>query len=345
MTHILVTGAAGFIGSNFVDLVLAERDDVTRVTGVDKLGYAGDERNLAKALTDDRFRFVAGDVSDEKLATSLVAEADEVAHFAAESMVDRSVLNPRVFLESNVLGTGALLEAARWRGVKRFLYISTPEVYGERRTDRADEQDALLPRNVYAASKAAAEMIASAYFRSFRVPIVMTRGAVAIGPRQHPEKVTPRWITAALTNQPLPIYGDGSAVRDLIHVEDLNRANSLVLRSGEIGTAYNVLTGDELQLKELAYLILDRLTKPRCLAEFTPDRVAHDYNYMMDDSRIRALGWRPRRTAQEAVIETIDWYVANEAWWRPKIESAEFRSYVDASLRARLANAEIVRPM
>jgi dTDP-glucose 4,6-dehydratase len=343
MTHILVTGAAGFIGSSFVDVVLAERDDVTRVTGVDKLGYAGDERNLEIALKDDRFRFVAGDVSDERLADQLTADADEVAHFAAESMVDRSVLSPRVFLQSNVLGTGAMLEAARHRQVKRFLQISTPEVYGQRLSDAADEREPFLPRNVYAGSKAAAEMIASAYLRSFHVPVVITRGAVAIGPRQHPEKVTPRWITAALTDQKLPVYGDGSAVRDFIHVEDLNRANALVLRSGEPGTAYNVLTGEEMVLKDLAYFILDRLGKPRSMAEFTVDRVAHDYNYKMDDRRIRALGWQPRRSLRDALAETIDWYQAHEAWWRPKVESAEFKDYLAASVAARTASATTPR--
>jgi dTDP-glucose 4,6-dehydratase len=339
MTHILVTGAAGFIGNNFVDLILAEREDVTRVTGIDKLGYSGDVRNLEKALTDDRFSFVEGDVSDERLIHQIVAGVDEIAHFAAESMVDRSVLNPRGFLESNVLGTGAVLEAARQHQVRRFLQISTPEVYGERLSDAADERDGFLPRNVYAGSKAAAEMIASAYLRSFKVPVVITRGAVAIGPRQHPEKVTPRWITAALTGQNLPVYGDGSAIRDFIYVEDLNRANELALRSGEVGTAYNVVSRDEMTLKELAYQVLDHLGKPHSMAEFTVDRVAHDYNYKMDDRRIRELGWKPRWSAREALAATVEWYRANEDWWRPKIESAEFKDYLAASMKARTAAA------
>ena len=341
MTHILITGAAGFIGSSFVDLTLAEREDVTRVTGIDKLGYAGDVRNLEAALRDDRFRFVEGDVSDEGLAYSLTAEAHEVAHFAAESMVDRSVLNPRVFLESNILGTGAMLEGARQNGVRRFLHISTPEVYGQRVSEAADERDSFLPRNIYAGSKAAAEMIASAYFHSFQIPVVITRGAVAIGPRQHPEKVAPRWITAALSNEPLPIYGDGSAIRELIHVEDLNRANALVLRKGEPYTAYNVVSGSEMSMRDLAYFVLDYVGRPRSLVEFTADRVAHDYNYKMDGARIRALGWEPRRSIEEALRETIDWYCANEDWWRPKVESEDFRSYVANSLKVRTASAKV----
>ncbi|MFE6926296.1 dTDP-glucose 4,6-dehydratase [Nocardia sp. NPDC057663] len=335
MTHILVTGAAGFIGSNFVDLVLAERPDVTAVTGVDKLGYAGDRRNVDAALRDDRFRFVEGDISNEELAMKLTAEADEVAHFAAESMVDRSVLNPRAFLESNVLGTGALLQGSRMNGIKRFLQISTPEVYGERMGAPAAEREALFPRNIYAGSKAAAEMLCSAYLQSFKVPIVFTRGSVAIGPRQHPEKVTPRWITAALQDSPLPVYGDGSAVRDFIHVDDLNRANSLVLQMGVVGTAYNVISRNESSLKDLAHRILDHLEKPRSLAEFTVDRVAHDYNYKMDDSGIRALGWKPTRTHDEAVADTIDWYRSNASWWQPKVASQEFNEYLAASSAAR----------
>jgi dTDP-glucose 4,6-dehydratase len=335
VTHILVTGAAGFIGSNFVDLILAERADVTAVTGVDKLGYAGDQRNLESACRDPRFRFVVGDICDTALAAKLCQDADEVAHFAAESMVDRSVLHPRQFLESNVLGTGAMLQGARDHNVRRFLHISTPEVYGQRVGSAALENDAFAPRNVYAASKAAAEMVVSAYLHSFRVPVVVTRGSTAIGPRQHPEKVTPRLVISALRGEPLPVYGDGGARRDFIHVADLNRANETVLRKGQPGQAYNVTTGEEMTIRDLAYSIVDLLGRSRDLVSFTADRVAHDMHYRMDSTRLRALGWSQRLPLRAAVADTVDWYRDNRDWWAPKIDSADFQQYLERSAHSR----------
>lgn len=335
MTRVLVTGAAGFIGSGFVDLLLADRADVVAVTGVDRLGYAGDIQNLTSALADDRFRFVEGDIRDTRLVTTLIGEADEVAHFAAESMVDRSVLDPRTFLDVNVLGTGSVLEAARDARVRRLLHISTPEVYGQRVETAAQEGDAFAPRNVYAASKAAAEMIVSAYVHSFRLPVVITRGSSAIGPRQHPEKVTPRLITSTLLDQPLPVYGDGSALRDFVHVSDLNRANDLVLRMGNVGTAYNVATGEVRTIRDLAYGIVDRLGKPRSLVAFTDDRVAHDRHYWMDSARLRKLGWSPLYTFEAALDDTVQWYADHHAWWLAKVESSDFQSYLSRSAQAR----------
>jgi dTDP-glucose 4,6-dehydratase len=262
-----------------------------------------------------------------------------VAHFAAESMVDRSVLDPQTFLDVNVLGTGSVLEAARDARVRRFLHISTPEVYGQRVETAARESDAFAPRNVYAASKAAAEMVVSAYVHSFRVPILITRGSSAIGPRQHPEKVTPRLITSALQNQSLPVYGDGSAVRDFVHVSDLNRANDLVLRRGEVGTAYNVATGEARTIRDLAYGIVDRLGKPRSLVAFTDDRVAHDRHYWMDSSRLTSLGWSPQYTFEPALDDTVRWYAGHRAWWLAKVESPDFQRYLSRSAEARAWHA------
>jgi dTDP-glucose 4,6-dehydratase len=318
-----------------VDLLLAERRDVETVTGIDKLGYAGDIRNLADALVDDRFRFVEGDILDNRLVTSLMRDADEVAHFAAESMVDRSVLDPQSFLNANVLGTGSVLQAARDTCVRRFLHISTPEVYGQRMETAAHEGDAFVPRNVYAASKAAAEMVVSAYVHTFGVPVVITRGSSAIGPRQHPEKVTPRLITSALQDQPLPVYGDGSALRDFVHVSDLNRANDLVLQRGEVGLAYNVATGEVRTIRDLALGIIDRLAKPRSLVAFTDDRVAHDRHYWMSGSRLAALGWSPRYNFEQALDDTVRWYSDNRDWWLGKVESADFQGYLVRSADAR----------
>lgn len=319
MKKILVTGAAGFIGSDFVDLILEAHPDA-HVVALDKLGYAGDVRNLEGALESGRVEFVHGDVVDPVVADRVVQGVDYVAHFAAESSVDRSVHDPMTFVRSNVEGTCNLLRALRAaRSLERVLYVSTPEVYGQRLDDPAGETDGFYPRNVYAASKAGAEMVCRAFIASFGMPLVFTRGAVAMGPRQYPEKAVSLWSVNAILGIDLPVFGDGTAVRDFVHVRDLNRANELVLRTGVVGEAYNV-TAFERSIGQLADAILARVPGTTSRPRQTPsDRPGHDYRYHMDGSKMRALGWEPTLDFEEALDHTVDWYKSNGSWWAEKI--------------------------
>lgn len=331
-SRILVTGAAGFIGSNFVHLSLQKWPE-TRIIALDKIGYAGSRQNLAGLANPESLEFVEGNVADEQLMRRLVKEVDGVVHFAAESMVDRSVIDGRPFVESNVLGTYTLLDAIRHHGdVRKILHISTPEVYGERTEAPAAEGAAIAPRNIYAATKAGAEMLISAFRQSFGLPIVITRGSNAIGPRQHLEKVLPQWIARAMDDQNILVYGDGKAVRDWIHVQDMNAANDLVLRNAAPGEAFNILTGTEHSLRELAEGVLKRLGKPLSLIQSVGERPGHDLRYHMAVNKLAALGWAPQYSFDETLDETVQWYIDNESWWRPIQQSQEFQSYMKANL-------------
>ncbi|RJQ81692.1 dTDP-glucose 4,6-dehydratase [Amycolatopsis panacis] len=325
MKTILVTGCAGFIGSNYVRYVL-ENDADAAMIGLDVLNYRGRRDNLTSADASDRFEFVHGSVCDEELVRELMAKVDHVVNFAAESFVDRSVLDHRPFLQSNVAGVDVLLRAARDSGVTRFLQISTPEVYGPRLTDAADELDALRPRNPYAGCKAAAEMLARAYQHSFGVPVLFTRGANAVGPQQHIENAVPLFVTNALDGEQLPLYGSGVAVRDWTFVDDLNSANHLVLCEGEVGAAYNIAGGNERSLVQLGETVLRELgLEGQDLLQFIGERPAHDHRYHLDTTRLRALGWRPRNSFEDTIFETVRWYRENESWWRPVKESEQLR--------------------
>jgi dTDP-glucose 4,6-dehydratase len=326
--HILVTGGAGFIGSNFVHYSLDHWPE-RRVTVVDKIGYAGNVANLDGVAHPENLKVVVGDVADPDLMARLVAEVDGIVHFAAESMVDRSIMDGRPFVQSNVLGTYTLYDAVRRHGnVKKILHISTPEVYGERRDEAAAEEAPFRPRNIYAASKAGGEMFARAFSESFGLSIVMTRGSNAIGPRQHLEKVLPLWITRALLGKSLLLYGDGSAVRDWLHVQDMNSANDLVLRDGTPGEAFNIVSGQERSLLQLAQAVLTRLDRPLSLIEHVGDRTGHDLRYHMGIDRLTALGWSPRYDFEQTLDETVAWYVENEAWWRPVLDSEDYVNYL-----------------
>ena len=325
--RILVTGCAGFIGSNFVRQVL-ERHPNDDIVGLDKLTYAGRLDNIAEAMKNERFRFVHGDICDEQLVHDLVAHVDAIVNFAAESMVDRSVLDQRPFLQTNFVGVGVLLAAARKHKTERFLQISTPEVYGERLGEPALEDEPLAPRNLYAACKASAEMLALAYHNSFGVPVVITRGANAVGPQQHLGNVVPLFVTNALDRKPLPIYGTGTAVRDWAHVDDLNAANDHVLRHGVPGLSYNIATGNERTVLELAKSILKRLDRAETLIQFIDDRPAHDYRYYLNSDRLRSLGWSPRYGFDEAISAAVDWYRDHESWWRVVTDSEDHKEYL-----------------
>ncbi|HCW51751.1 MAG TPA: dTDP-glucose 4,6-dehydratase [Clostridiales bacterium] len=313
--RVLVTGGAGFIGSNYVRYAL-EHHPEWEVVVLDKLTYAGRLENLQDVW--DKVEFVRGDIADPTAVARAAAGVDAVVNFAAESHVDRSLADARPFVRTNVEGVLVLLEACRRGGVRRFLQVSTDEVYGDLSgTDRHSlETDPLRPRSPYAASKAGAEHLVLAYHASFGLDVVLTRGSNTYGPFQYPEKIIPLFITNALRDRPLPVYGDGSAVRDYMHVEDHCRGVDLVLHQGEAGQAYNLGARLAVSALEVARAILDLLGKSRNLITFVPDRPGHDYRYSVDPSRAEALGWKRRWDFEEGLAATVEWYLANREWWR-----------------------------
>ena len=329
--RLLVAGAAGFIGSNFVRHVRRTRPAVA-ITVLDKLTYAGNLANLVEFEGQAGYRFVHGDICDAGLVNDLAAEADAIVNFAAETHVDRSLMDPFAFIETDVRGTAVLCEAARRHGHEVFLLVSTDEVYGEVRTGRSTEDSPFRPRSPYSASKAGAEHIAQAYAESFGLPLVVTRGSNNYGPYQYPEKLVPVLITNAIDDLPLPLYKDGSAVRDYIYVEDHCRAIDLVLHEAPLGSAYNVGTGVETNGRQLAEAVLDIMGKPRDLIEFVADRPGHDYRYALDISRITALGWEPQVNFAEGLERTVRWYVDHPEWWRP-LKSGEYWEYYRRNYR------------
>jgi len=342
MRTILVTGGAGFIGSNFVRRLLATHD--YQVVNLDKLTYAGNLDNLRDVADDKRHRFVQGDICDRELVGRLMAEADAVVNFAAETHVDRSLVDAGAFIETDVYGTFVLLEAARHADIERFLHISTDEVYGPRFPDKpARETDAFAPVNPYAASKAGAELQCQAFFRSYGLPVVISRSRNNIGPRQHPEKAVPLFVTNALDDQPLPVYGEGLQMRDRLYVDDNCEALDLLLHRGEPGEAYNVGADNERPNIEIAQAILDLLDKPRSLIRFIEDRTQHDARYSLDMSKLRALGWAPRHDFDAALQKTVGWYRDNRWWWE-KVKSGEYRDYYVRMYGRRLAEAKPYEP-
>lgn len=312
--RVLVTGGAGFIGSHLVDALLADPD--ARVTVLDRCSTGGSRANLEDHEDDPRFSFVLGDVGDAELVRRLVAEADAVAHAAAESHVDRSIDAPREFLEVNVLGTQTVLEACRSRGT-RMLMISTDEVYGpgDPAGGRFEEDHALAPRSPYAASKAAADLLCNAYAATYGVPVTVVRGTNAFGPRQI-ERVVPTYAIAALEGRPIPVYGDGRQRREFLHVRDWVRAALVVLDRGEPGVVYNIGEGHELENVELARRICALLGAPESLIAFVPDRPGHDFRYGVAADRLLALGWAPEVSFEEGLAETVAWYRDRLEWLR-----------------------------
>jgi len=313
MADVLVTGGAGFIGSHLVDALLA-RDDGTRVTVLDALTYAGSLENLTEHEGDPRFTFVRGDVADEATVAPLVAAADRVIHAAAESHVDRSIAGPRAFLATNVLGTFAVLEACRANGTP-LLLVSTDEVYGAGAEGTSfAEDDPPRPRSPYAASKAAAELLADAYRATYGLAVTTVRGTNAFGPRQFPEKVIPVYALAALDGRPLPVYGVGEQRREWLPVEDWVDACLLVADRGEPGTTYNVGGGTELANLELARRVCALAGAPEALISFVEDRPGHDFRYGLTWDRLAALGWSPRVAFGDALAATVRWYADHREW-------------------------------
>jgi dTDP-glucose 4,6-dehydratase len=327
---VLVTGGAGFIGSNFVRYILEVHPDY-EVVNLDLLTYAGNLENLADLESRENYRFVRGDIADAVLLDGLFAEGvDGVVNFAAESHVDRSIEDPGHFLATNVLGTQALLEAARRYRVNRFLQISTDEVYGSLAGEGAFTEDSpLAPNSPYSASKASADLLCRAYWKTYDLPVVVTRCSNNYGPYQFPEKLIPLFITNALADEPLPVYGDGLYVRDWIYVRDHCSALDRVLHDGRAGEIYNVGADAERTNLEITQTILEMLDKDAGLVRHVKDRPGHDRRYAIDSSKIQTeLGWRPATAFQDGMSDTIDWYLRNEPWWQ-KIKSGEYREYYE----------------
>jgi dTDP-glucose 4,6-dehydratase len=319
--RLLVTGGAGFIGSELVRQLLARRDG-TRVTVLDLLTYAGNRANLADVEADEeqaaRFRFVRGDIADAAVAAPLVAEADAVINVAAETHVDRSILDPEAFLRTGVIGVHVLLEAVRAATATgrpvRFLQVSTDEVYGDVAEGRSIETDPLAPRSPYAAAKAAGELLVRAYAVTYGLDSVITRGSNTYGRYQHPEKLIPLFVTNALAGEPLPMYGDGMQVRDWLHVADHAAGIEFVLRHGASGEAYNLPGGTELANREVIARLLAATGRDWSLVRSVPDRPGHDRRYAMDGSKLAALGWSPSVSIDDGLPATVAWYRDNPAW-------------------------------
>jgi len=315
--RLLVTGGAGFIGSNFVRHVLATTDDV-RITNLDALTYAGNLASLADLADDARHVFVHGDIRDADTVARLVADADAVVNFAAESHVDRSIDGPAAFLDTNVTGAGVVFEACRRAEVPRVLHISTDEVYGSiEEPGSFSEDDPLLPNSPYSASKAGADLLARSYGVTYGYPISVTRTANNFGPYHFPEKAIPLFITNLIDGGDVPLYGDGLNVRDWTFVIDNAQAQWLVLTAAEPGSVLNVGAGNEMTNRALTLAILEAFGAGEERIRHVADRPGHDLRYSVDTARIRALGWEPRVTFEEALADTIAWYRANEDWWRP----------------------------
>ncbi len=324
---LLITGGAGFIGSNFVRWQRLAHPE-TRLIVLDALTYAGCRDNLADLEAAGEVRFVVGDIRDTAIVEPLMAEVDAVVHFAAESHVDRSIEEAEAFISTNVYGTYVLLQAAHKRGVQRFLHVSTDEVYGSVAQGSCDEEAPLRPSSPYAASKTSSDLMALAHRTTFGTPVLVTRSSNNFGPYQYPEKLIPLFITNALQDLPLPLYGDGLNMRDWLYVEDNCAGLDAVLRHGTVGGIYNLGAGNEWTNRDITAAILRLLEKPASLVRMVEDRPGHDRRYSVDISRARALGWEPRHDFATALAATIAWYRAHEDWWRRiKEKQAEFQKF------------------
>ena len=313
--RLLITGGCGFIGSNFIHHMIDAHPDY-KIVNLDKLTYAGNKENLKDIERHKNYRFIKGDICDDKLANRISKGCDAVINFAAETHVDRSIKDPSDFVRTNVYGTYVLLEAVRKNKIGLFVQISTDEVYGSIMTGEFKETDPLKPNSPYAASKASADLLCRSYFVTYKTPIVITRSSNNFGPYQYPEKVIPLFITNALENKKLPLYADGLNVRDWLYVEDNCMGISSVLRKGQAGEIYNIGGGMELPNIELTRLILKILGKPKSLIKFVKDRPGHDKRYALDCEKLKGLGWRPKNSFERSLEKTISWYLDNKKWWK-----------------------------
>jgi dTDP-glucose 4,6-dehydratase len=324
---LLVTGGAGFIGTNFIRHYLKEHPDC-EITNLDKLTYAGNLENLKDIQDRPGYHFMKGDIADRKLVDKLLSQGfDVIVNFAAESHVDRSILDASPFIETNIKGTQVLLEGAKKHGIQRFIQVSTDEVYGSTDKGFFTEESPLSPSSPYSASKTAADLLCLAYFKTHHLPAIITRCTNNFGPYQFPEKLIPLAVTNAVEDKPIPVYGDGLNVRDWIFVDDHCRALDVVIQKGRPGQIYNIGGGNEKTNLELIRKLLELLDKPRSLMQFVADRPAHDRRYALDCSKITTeLGWRPAYSFEKGLRATVDWYLKNEPWWRA-IKSGEYSRY------------------
>ncbi len=330
MKKVLVTGGAGFIGSNFVRLLRRERPSV-EVVVLDKLTYAGRLENLAEFQNDAQFRFVKGDICDARDVETAMNGCDTVVNFAAETHVDRSLMSGEelagAFVQTDVYGVYILLEEARRQNVQMFLQISTDEVYGDVESGHSVESDNLSPRSPYSAAKAGGEMMARAYGISHGLPVVITRGSNNFGPYQYPEKLIPLFISNAIDDLPLPLYGDGLQRRDWIVADDHCRGVLVAIENGAAGETYNVGGGNERNNREITHAILELTGKPESLIRTVGDRPGHDRRYALSTEKIRALGYAPQNSFEHDLAATVLWYQENQKWWRPLKEDAEYLKY------------------
>jgi dTDP-glucose 4,6-dehydratase len=336
---LMVTGGAGFIGSNFVDHLLAKHPD-TSIVVVDKLNYRGNLDNLKDAEKNPRYAFIKADICDAAAIDAAIKRhgIGIIVNFAAETHVDRSIMDPDAFVKTDVYGMYVLLEATNRHKLERFHHVSTDEVYGQVMAGASTESDPFEPRSPYAASKASGELLAFAYFTTYGTPLTITRGANNIGPRQYPENAVPLFCTNAIDDQPLPVYGDGKQVRQYQYVMDHVEGIEAVLLRGVVGQAYNCGPDGETQNMVMATKMLELLGKPASLIKHVADRPGHDRRYCIDSSKLKALGWQPRHSFEQALRLTVDWYRNNEPWWR-KIKSGEYKEYYRKWYGQRLADA------
>ncbi|MCS7055396.1 MAG: dTDP-glucose 4,6-dehydratase [Thermoflexales bacterium] len=341
MKNVMITGGAGFIGSNYVRYALEAHPD-WHILVLDKLTYAGNLDNLQDVAEKfrGRYSFVQADIADREAVFDAIRrhQIDTIVNFAAESHVDRSILDPDAFVMTDVFGTYVLLEATREFGLERFHQVSTDEVYGDVPQGHSQETDPLAPNSPYAASKASADLLIRSYRMTYNAPVTITRGSNTFGPYQYPEKLLPLFITNAIDDLPLPLYGDGMQVRDWLYVMDHVRGIDIVLTRGQLGEAYNVGGENERHNIDVVRMMLRLLGKPESLIKHVADRPGHDRRYALDTRKLRALGWAPRTDFEAALRETVDWYVNNAWWWR-KIKSGEFKEFYRRQYEARLAQA------
>ena len=326
---LLVTGGAGFIGSNFIHYILKEHPQWD-ITNLDKLTYAGNLENLKDVQNEPKYHFVKGDIANRELIDGLLSQGfDVILNFAAESHVDRSIIDATPFIETNVKGTQVLLEGTKKYHIQRFIQISTDEVYGSIDSGSFTEDSPLFPNSPYSASKAAADLLCRSYFKTYRLPVIITRCTNNFGSYQFPEKLIPLVITNALENKPIPVYADGLSVRDWIFVLDHCRALDAIIQRGKAGEIYNIASGNEKTNLELVCKLLELLGKPKSLIRFVTDRPGHDRRYALNITKIiKELNWKPAYSFEEALSATVDWYLKNGPWWR-QIESGEYVKYYE----------------
>ena len=327
MKKLLITGGAGFIGSNFIHYMIKQYPEYEFIN-LDALTYCGNLENLKTLKDNENYKFIKGNIADKELVDEIVKDVDYIVNFAAESHVDRSIEDPEIFIKSNILGTQNLLNAAKKHEIKKFLQVSTDEVYGTLgKTGYFTEETPLQPNSPYSASKAGADLMVRAYHNTFNLPVNITRCSNNYGPYQFPEKLIPLMISNAIEDKPLPVYGDGKNIRDWLHVHDHCTAIDLVLHKGKLGEVYNIGGHNEKQNIEIVKLILKTLDKPESLIKFVTDRLGHDRRYAIDSTKItEELGWKPKYTFETGIIETINWYLDNQDWIE-NVKTGEYQEY------------------